>query len=46
MIAEILEAVMVICFGISWPLSIIKSVKSKSTKGKSLIFMIFIVNLN
>lgn len=33
---------MVICFGISWPLSIIKSYKARTTKGKSLIFLIFI----
>lgn len=39
---EILEAAMVICFGISWPVSILKSWKSKTTKGKSLIFMLFI----
>ena len=39
---EILEALMVICFGISWPLSIVKSLRSKTAKGKSLIFLIFI----
>ena len=40
--ASILEAAMVICFGLSWPLSIIRSVRSKSTQGKSLPFMCFI----
>lgn len=39
---QIFEAAMVICFGISWPLSIVKSLKSKTAKGKSLIFMLFI----
>ena len=39
---EILEAAMVICFGISWPVAIAKSWKSKTTKGKSLVFMLFI----
>ncbi len=39
---EILEAIMIISFGISWPLSIVRSVRSKSTKGKSLLFMCFI----
>lgn len=39
---HLLEAIMVICFGISWPLSISKSYKSKTTKGKSLLFMCFI----
>ncbi|MDF2858862.1 MAG: hypothetical protein K0Q87_4713 [Neobacillus sp.] len=40
---EILEAMMVICFGISWPISIYKSIKSRSSKGKSLIFLLFIL---
>ena len=39
---EIFEAIMVICFGISWPVSIYKSVKSKTAKGKSLVFLICI----
>lgn len=39
---EILEMIMVICFGISWPLSIYKSLKTRSTKGKSFIFLLFI----
>ena len=40
--AQVFEALMVICFGISWPVSIAKSLKSRSTKGKSLLFMVFI----
>ncbi len=42
-IAQILEAAMVVSFGISWPFSIYRSAKSKSTKGKSLPFLIFIL---
>ena len=42
MITEILEAVMVICFGISWPVSIMKSYKSRTAKGKSLFFLCMI----
>ena len=38
-----LEAAMVICFGISWPLSIYKSFKARTTKGKSIIFLCFIL---
>lgn len=41
--SEIFEAFMVISFGISWPLSIYKSYKSRTTKGKSLLFMIFVL---
>jgi len=39
----VLESMMLICFGISWPVSVYKSVTSKSTKGKSLVFMIAII---
>ena len=34
---------MVISFGISWPISIGKSITSKTARGKSLIFMVFIL---
>jgi hypothetical protein len=40
--AGILETMMILCFGISWPLSIMRSYRSRSTKGKSLMFMCFI----
>lgn len=42
MITEILETAMILCFGLSWPLSIYKSIKSKTAKGKSLQFELFI----
>ena len=42
-LAEILEAAMIISFGISWPLSIIRSYRSRSTKGKSILFSFFIL---
>ena len=37
--AEILETLMIVSFGISWPLSIVRSYRSRSTKGKSLLFL-------
>lgn len=40
--AEVLEALMVICFGLSWPLNIWKSYHARTTKGKSLPFVILI----
>lgn len=43
MIGEIFEASMIILFGISWPLNLYKSFKTRSTKGKSLLFLIFIM---
>ncbi len=39
----VLESIMLICFGISWPVSVYKSWTSKSTKGKSLVFMFAII---
>ena len=42
-IANILETMMIVCFGISWPMSIVRSVRSRSTQGKSLLFMCFIL---
>ncbi len=35
---ELLECIMLLCFGISWPISVYKSITSRSTKGKSCIF--------
>lgn len=39
----IFESIMLICFGLSWPISVYKSIKSKSTKGKSVIFLFAIL---
>jgi hypothetical protein len=36
---SIFEIIMLFCFGVSWPVSIYKSYVSRSTKGKSLIFL-------
>ena len=36
---SIFEALMLLCFGISWPFSIAKSLKAKSVKGKSPLFL-------
>ena len=33
---------MLLCFGISWPVNVIKSIRMKSTKGKSLVFLLAI----
>ena len=40
--AEILEVIMIVSFGASWPLNVIKSYKARSTKGKSLAFLCLI----
>ncbi|MDD4202864.1 MAG: hypothetical protein PHQ52_05300 [Candidatus Omnitrophica bacterium] len=36
----IFEAIMLICFGLAWPLSVWKSLMSKSNDGKSIWFLI------
>ena len=41
--AEILETVMLLCFGFSWPLSFIKSLKAKTAKSTSLPFILLIM---
>ncbi len=41
--AQIFESLMLICFGISWPISVYKSITSRSTKGKSVIFTVAIL---
>lgn len=38
-----LEAIMIFCWGLSWPISIRKSLVSRTAKGKSLVFEIFLV---
>ena len=42
MTAHLLEALMILCFGLSWPISIRKSYISRTAKGKSLFFEVFI----
>jgi len=36
---QILEAVMMVCFGLSWPVSILRSWRARTAKGKSLLFL-------
>jgi hypothetical protein len=40
---SIFEAGMLICFGLAWPTSIIKSLRSKSAKGKSGVFSFIVI---
>ncbi len=41
-VTDLLEAIMILCFGLSWPISIRKSWISKTAKGKSVFFEFFI----
>lgn len=40
--AEILEIIMVVSFGASWPLNVMKSYKARTAKGKSVSFLCLI----
>lgn len=40
---QIFEFIMLACFGLSWPISVYKSIKSKSTQGKSIVFISAII---
>ena len=43
MVAEIFEIIMIVCFGFSWPMNVIKSWRARTTKGKSLPFLLLII---
>ena len=42
-LAQLFEAIMMICFGISWPISIVKTIRTKNPKGKSLVFTMLVI---
>ncbi len=41
--STIFETIMLICFGISWPISIVKAIKTKVVAGKSPLFMSIVI---
>lgn len=41
--AEVLEILMLVCFGCSWPISVYKSIKIKTSVGKSATFNILLI---
>lgn len=40
---EICETIMLICFGLSWPVSLVKNIRSKTAKTMNLQFTILII---
>jgi len=40
--AEVFEAVMLICFGVSWPVSIAKTLRVRRVEGKSPVFLMLV----
>lgn len=41
--SSILETIMLVCFGFSWPLNLIKNYKAQTAKGASLPFILLII---
>ena len=41
--SELLEIVMIVSFGASWPMNVMKSYKARTAKGKSLAFLLLII---
>lgn len=39
---ELLETAMLICFGLSWPINLVKAIKSKTAMATSLKFLLLI----
>ena len=39
----IFESIMLICFGLSWPLNVIKAYRARTAKGTSLPFILLII---
>ena len=42
-IAPILETIMLVCFGFSWPINLIKAYKARTAKSTSLPFVLLII---
>ena len=40
---EILESVMLICFGVSWPLTVYRNIRSRTARSMSLGFIVLII---
>jgi len=40
---EIFETIMLLCFGLCWPLSIFKALRTKMVHGKSIAFMLLVI---
>jgi hypothetical protein len=41
--SELLEIIMIVSFGASWPMNVVKSYKARTAKGKSLPFLCLIL---
>ena len=41
--SAILETLMLVCFGLSWPLNVIKAYRARTARGMSLPFILLII---
>ena len=41
--SEVLDSIMLICFGLSWPVSVVKNIKAHTAKSMSLPFILLII---
>lgn len=41
--SQILEIVMLVCFGLSWPMSVVKNIRAKTARTMSLSFTLLII---
>ena len=42
--AEFLEIFMIVSFGVSWPLNVVKSYRARTNRGQSLAFLLLIIS--
>ncbi len=40
---NVFEIIMLLCFGAAWPFSIYRSYKSRTTRGKSIVFLVILL---
>ncbi|MDR0604915.1 MAG: hypothetical protein LBG80_11495 [Bacteroidales bacterium] len=41
--SKVCEMMMLLCFAVGWPVSIIKTLRTKIVKGKSSLFMVIVI---
>lgn len=41
--SSVFETIMLICFGLSWPLNVVKAYKARTARGTSLPFILLII---
>ncbi len=42
--SSLLETVMLVCFGLSWPINVMKAIKARTAKNMSLPFILLIIS--